>query len=203
MLKNVGFFRPRPAIKQKLLAKLLPKKYWLILLALIVTWSTVLGWGMAIAVDRTSNQKLSNLSSYTKSVDPVSKNYQLGQELYLQNCSTCHIAIPPEVLPTEAWRKILEKPQEHYGTKLPDLIGPERLLIWNYLRTFSRALATEESMPSYIAQSRYFKALHPLVKLPQPATIQTCTNCHARVSELNYRILTPEGENSEQSIPGN
>ena len=203
MLKNVRFFRPRPAIKQKLLAKLLPKKYWLILLALIVTWSTVLGWGMAIAFDRTSKQELSIPSSYTKSVDPVSKNYQLGQELYLQNCSSCHIAIAPEVLPTEAWRKILQKPQQHYGTKLPDMVGPERLLIWNYLRNFSRALATEEPMPSYIEQSRYFKALHPLVKLPKPTTIQTCTTCHAGVAELNYRTLTPEGENSEQSTTRN
>ncbi|MGL5805822.1 MAG: cytochrome C, partial [Xenococcaceae cyanobacterium] len=42
-------------------------------------------------------------------------NIQLGQELYLQNCSSCHIPIAAEVLPTDTWRALLSNPQKHYG----------------------------------------------------------------------------------------
>jgi hypothetical protein len=145
---------------------------------------------------------LSQAASPTKSVpigtvDPVTQKYQLGQELYLQNCSTCHIAIPPGVLPTEAWAKLLQQ-EEHYGTKVTPLTRPSILLVWQYLQHFSRRLTQREgeSVPDRLQFSRYFKALHPNVKFTQPIEIGGCVTCHPGAAKFNFRTLTPEWENS-------
>ena len=189
MLNKVRLFDDRGKKQKLLTTKLLPsKRYSIVLLFLIVLWSITWGWTATLAVDRPLN---------IKSVDPLDKSDRLGQELYVENCSSCHIALPPEVLPTETWREILEKPEKHYGTTTPQILGPERLLVWKYLRSFSRALATDEPKPTYVEQSRYFKALHPQINLPKPVKVQNCVSCHPGVSKFDYRTLTPEWENSQ------
>jgi hypothetical protein len=129
-------------------------------------------------------------------VDPVSARYQLGKELYLENCASCHIALPPEVLPTETWRRLLLEPEQHYGQQLQPMIGPSLLVMWDYLKTYSRPATAEEATPYRISQSRFFKALHPRVDLPQPLKSTSCVSCHPGVPQFNYRSLTPEWENS-------
>ncbi len=119
-------------------------------------------------------------------------NSQIGQELYVQNCSSCHIPIPAEVLPTDTWQEILEKPGKHYGTSLPKLSSINTRLIWSYLRTYSRPLLERELKPEFVTQSRYFRALHPQVNLPQPVTHQSCILCHPGAKKLDYFSLSSE-----------
>lgn len=171
-------------IFRQLTRKLSSRKLSPILLSIIFLWSMSLGLGMAVALDRPARE-----ISFNKSVDPVTKPYQLGRELYFKNCSTCHFAIPPEVLPTETWKRILENPEKHYGTKLPKLYAPERLLIWTYLREFSRSLNSGELDPTVIARSRYFKALHPQVQFKKPISVENCISCHPGAPQFNYRTV--------------
>jgi hypothetical protein len=130
-----------------------------------------------------------------QTVDPVPQSYTLGQELYLQNCASCHIAVPPAVLPTETWRDLLQD-QQHYGTQVPRLMSPAILIVWNYLRTFSRPKLPDEAPPYRVGVSRYFKALHPRVKFSQPVQLATCISCHSNASQYNFRKLTPEWQNA-------
>lgn len=157
----------------------------LLLFLLPLLWSVALGWGLAIAPQVAA----------IGTTDPVTGSQKLGQELYLENCATCHIALPPAVLPAETWRQLLQDPQ-HYGTELTLLVDPPRLLVWNYLRAFSRLQSKEEEVPYRVAQSRFFKALHPRVKLPAPATASSCVTCHPGAAEYNFRELTAEWQNS-------
>jgi hypothetical protein len=115
-------------------------------------------------------------------------NIELGQDIYLKNCSSCHIPIAAEVLPIETWRALLSNPQQHYGQSLPKMVGLTQYLMWQYLSANSRSLLKDEPLPMYVANSRYFKALHPQVELPKPANIQTCTSCHPNASKLDYRF---------------
>jgi hypothetical protein len=124
-------------------------------------------------------------------VDVVPPGYKLSQDLYLENCSSCHIALPPAVLPTQTWQQLLQDSQ-HYGVELPPLVDPTRLLVWNYLRNFSRPQAKEEQTPYRVHDSRYFKALHPQVKLPRPVQISSCVTCHPSATQYNFRRLTPQ-----------
>ncbi|WP_236738938.1 diheme cytochrome c [Chroogloeocystis siderophila] len=162
-----------------------------IFLLIILLWSITMGWGLALATNAqpSSEQEATEIGT----VDIVPSRYQLGQELYLENCATCHIALPPAVMPTQTWQKLLQDPQ-HYGVTLPQLVDPSRLLIWNYLRNFSRPLLKEETTPYRLGESRYFKALHPNVKLPRPVDVGSCVSCHPGATEYNFRRLSPEWE---------
>lgn len=167
------------------------KRSRLLLLLFIGAWSIALGWGMALALHPPTV-----VSQAPSTPASPSNALRLGKKIYLENCSSCHIPIPPEVLPTERWKEILEKPQRHYGTQLPRMISPLVVAMWEYLRTFSRPLPPEAIVPEYVYQSRYFKALHPRVELPPAASHLTCTSCHLRAKELDYRRLTPQWENA-------
>ncbi len=122
-------------------------------------------------------------------VDPTPASYRLGEELYLDTCKGCHVAVPPAVLPTETWRQLLQDSQ-HYGQQLTPLIGPARLLVWNYLLLSSRPHAADESIPFRVQESRYFRALHPDVPLQRPITLAGCVTCHPGAPQYDYRRLT-------------
>lgn len=185
-----------------------------VLLLLLLLWSICLGCGLGLAMDVKNNPSLppftqagtEEVSPLPKgdevafaalggTVDPVPSRYQLGQQLYLENCSTCHIALPPAVLPSETWRNLIQD-EEHYGKKLQPLIGPSILIMWEYLRTFSRSPEPTEKLPYRVSESRYFKALHPRVKLPRNIKITSCVTCHPSAAQFNFRELSPEWENS-------
>jgi hypothetical protein len=148
-----------------------------ILIIFIVSLNLILGW----QIEKTLAQNNGNQS-----------NYQLGKQLYIENCSSCHIPIAAEVLPLETWQEILENPQKHYSTSLPNTISLTTQLIWTYLRTSSRPLLPGESKPEYITNSRYFRALHPQVDVPKPVTHQSCIVCHPGAKQLDYRTLSSE-----------
>ena len=167
------------------------------LLVLIIACCICGGRVAAEAASSNTPARLAQVSAIEDNgtVDRIPERYQLGQQLYLENCATCHIGLPPQVLPTETWRRLLQDPQ-HYGQTLKLLVDPPRLLVWNYLQTYSRPQAKDEELPYRAATSRYFKALHPRVKLPQPANISSCATCHPGASQYNFRKLTAEWQNS-------
>lgn len=192
------------------------KRSPLVLLLLLLGWCISLGWGMAIAFS-TPQDAIAKSTATTPlaletavqpdriaqatseeigTVDPVTPRYQLGQELYLDNCASCHVPLPPEVLPSETWRRLLLEPEQHFGTQLKPLIGPSLRILWDYIQGYSRPQKEDKPLPYRISESYYFKALHPRVKLPQPVKPASCVLCHPGAPEYNYRSLTPEWENS-------
>ncbi len=128
-------------------------------------------------------------------VDVVGDRYQAGQTLYLQTCATCHLAIPPAVLPSETWRQLLLDPQ-HYGATLTPLQNPNLRLVWDYLKTYSRPEAIGENVPYRLYQSRYFQILHPKVKLPTRIGLANCLSCHPGAGDYNFRKVSAEWQNA-------
>lgn len=161
----------------------------LILILLIVLWSIVLG-----VILRAGLAQATPTPAFG-TVDPVPERFQLGKELYLEHCGTCHVAVPPETMPTETWRRLLQDPQ-HYGVQLQPLVDPPRLLVWNYLRNFSRPLREGETVPYRMEDSRYFQALHPRVELPRRVRLDSCRTCHINVDQYDYRSLAPEWQDA-------
>lgn len=162
------------------------------LLLVILTCSLAMGWLLALATHAQGATPTSEVGT----VDVVPAQYQLGQEMYLENCSTCHLALPPAVLPTQTWKNLIEDTQ-HYGVQIKPLVDPPRILIWRYLAAFSRPQRKDEQIPYRLSSSRYFKALHPKVKLPNPIQVGSCVDCHPSARDFNFRRLTPEWENSQ------
>lgn len=171
------------------ISKLLTKRS-LGLVTVLLVWSLSVGWGLTQATAQTnplSNQLITQTSTQ--------ENLKLGQEMYLENCASCHLPIPAEVLPTETWKNILLKPLQHYGQRLSNLPAITIKIIWGYLGEYSRPLSVNESKPDYVRQSRYFRLLHPQVELPEVISSQSCVACHPNAPRLDYITLSPEWEN--------
>ncbi len=154
-------------------------KYWILLFCLGLSVSLA----MAIAPQ-------------TVAVDRVPERYQLGRELYQENCGTCHLALPPAVMPRETWQQLLQDDQ-HYGVQVQLPIDPPRRLIWQYLQFASRPLVSSEETPYRMRNSRYFQALHPRVKFTSPITISSCLQCHPGAMKYDFRSLTPQWLDSQ------
>lgn len=166
-----------------------------ILTLLILFWSGILGWGLAQVSVGKQLVSQATPASEVGTIDVVPQPYQLGQKIYLESCGSCHFALSPGIFPTETWQQLLQDPQ-HYGLQITPLVDPPLSLVWNYLQTFSRQQGAEERIPYRVEESRYFKALHPRVKLPQSIDFATCATCHSGAAQYNFRELTSEWENS-------
>ncbi|NCO75496.1 MAG: dihem cytochrome c family protein [Cyanobacteria bacterium] len=153
------------------------KRAWItIIISFILSWSIVIGWSASRSFD----------SMAMASVDKATGNFKIGEDLYVENCATCHIPIPPSVLPQETWQEILETPTNHYGTKVEGLTGFTQRLMWQYLQNYSRQLLKDEIKPKYMAQSRYFFALHPQINFSSTITINSCIECHSQGQNFDY-----------------
>jgi hypothetical protein len=153
-----------------------------------------MGWGFAQAKPGTSlsTSTPTQISrTLTSAVDPVTPEHQLGQDLYLENCATCHVGVPPAIFPRDTWLQLIQDPQ-HYGTEIRPLVDPTRLLVWNYLEFYSRARGSNEDIPYRVNNSRYFRILHPDVELPRPTRLSSCQTCHPGAEQFNYRSLSSE-----------
>ncbi|MBD2155609.1 cytochrome C [Leptolyngbya sp. FACHB-16] len=158
--------------------------------ALIVAlWSLGLGWGLAQASEATRPPEFT-----VASLDVVPERFQLGEQVYLRECSSCHIAPSPAVMPTQSWGRILVQ-EQHYGTQITPLRSPVLDLVWNYLQFSSRPLRANEEVPQRIDDSRFFRALHPDVDVPR-ASLASCVSCHPGATNYNYRELSPEWQST-------
>jgi len=169
-----------------------------ILFLLILCWSAVLGWGLAqaqIPNPPATGSVTGSATGAVETTDVVPARYQLGQELYLENCATCHVALPPAVMPSQTWAQILPD-SGHYGAQIKPLTEPSLQIVWRYVSTYSRPINQGEQVPYRLRQSRYFKALHPKVEFSQPINLQSCVACHPAAAQFNYRSLTPEWKNA-------
>lgn len=172
------------------------RSVWTLVL-LVLGFSSLCGWTLTLSQSSGSiaAQPPAVLAQATSAgigtVDAVPPSLQLAQETYLARCATCHIGVPPEVLPSESWKNILED-DNHYGVPWTPMRNPDLALAWKYARTFSRPNNPAEDPPYRVARSQYFKILHPNVKFTEPVKIGTCISCHPGVSSFNFRDLTPQ-----------
>jgi hypothetical protein len=174
-----------------------------VLLILLLLWSICLGWGLAMATEprpaETVPQKTTGTAAGKTAaigtVDVVPERYKLGQNLYLENCATCHVALPPAVMPSETWRQLLQDSQ-HYGVEIPVLSGPSLQVLWDYIRTYSRPQKADEEIPYRVYQSNFFKILHPRVKFASRPGLNSCVSCHPGAGQYDFRSLSSEWQNA-------
>ncbi|MBD3882910.1 diheme cytochrome C [Phormidium tenue FACHB-886] len=178
-----------------------------VLILVLLLCSGVLGWGWSqaalpqplsqsqVPAQTAPTQAAPAQTAPVETTDPVPERYQLGQQLYLENCATCHVALPPAVMPTRTWAEIMPD-SSHYGVQITPLSSLSLQVAWQYISTYSRPLNPGEEVPYRLRQSRYFKALHPKVEFSQPITVSSCAACHPAAAQFNYRSLTREWENT-------
>jgi hypothetical protein len=151
----------------------------ILLCSFIISWQTQL----------LSQPALDSNKEQIGTVEPIAPEYERGHQLYLENCASCHIGIPPAVLPTQSWVRILAN-RQHYSAIVEPLARPANGLVLNYLRQYSRNAIAKELIPTRLRDSRFFKALHPQVEIPQPINVGGCISCHVNASQFNFRTYS-------------
>ncbi|NJO79296.1 MAG: diheme cytochrome C [Cyanobacteria bacterium RM1_2_2] len=157
----------------------------------VLLWSSLLGWGLAQTTILTPPSEVDPAGT----VDVVTDRYRLGQQFYLENCATCHVGLPPAVMPSQTWADLLQDNQ-HYGVEIQPLITPTLQIVWSYVSTYSRPIIQRERVPYRLSQSRYFKALHPKVEFAEPVAVNGCITCHVNARQYDYRTLAPEWQDA-------
>ena len=84
----------------------------------------LLGMGLAKAVE----------SSPYGMVDPIDERHAVNYATYVEQCSTCHVALPAAVLPMDTWQTLITDPA-HYGVTLTNITRFDQQLMLNYLQT--------------------------------------------------------------------
>lgn len=120
-------------------------------------------------------------------VQPAQTNAKFRQE-----CSNCHIAYAPGLLPAESWRKIMAGLDKHFGSDA-SLTDQENKEITAFLVNNASNRWSAPTAPLRITETAWFKRKHdsheisPAVwKNPQVKSPANCTACHTQAENGNY-----------------
>jgi hypothetical protein len=115
--------------------------------------------------------------------------------IWKAECSSCHMAYPPGLLPERSWRKMMAELDRHFGQNA-SLDAPATKAILDYLVENSAERSTHRRAPRFlravpatatplrITENPYFVREHDEVspdvwKLPKVGSPANCNACHA------------------------
>ena len=116
-----------------------------------------------------------------------------------QECSSCHIAYPPSLLPAQSWRKLMAGLDKHFGADA-SLTPAETQEITDFLVKFASNRWSGAATPPRITETTGFKRKHSgdeipagVWKRPSVKSPSNCQACHTGAdkgdfSERNIKI---------------
>lgn len=136
----------------------------------------------------------------------------VANELYRQECGSCHMAYQPGLLPARSWENVMGNLAGHFGDNA-ELGAEEHKAITAYLTANAADHAREKrarkiagslgrlEMPLRITDTSYIRRKHDEIPArlitdnPKVKSLAQCNACHTRAERGSYR-------ESEISIPG-
>ncbi len=139
------------------------------------------------------------------------KGYSVNNDLYKQECASCHMGFQAEFLPKRSWNKMMDTLNNHFGTdasfdKDDEIKIREFLLsnasdskrIYGEARKFASSIS-KNSTPLAISEIPKFKREHRevpkrLIVQKEVKTISNCLACHTDAKAGLYKernILIP------------
>jgi hypothetical protein len=107
-------------------------------------------------------------------------------------CSGCHMAFPPGLLPAASWKKIMSGLDKHFGTDA-SLSAPDTTEITNYMVKYASNRWTANTAPGRITEGEWFKSKHlsgeidPAVwKRESVKSKSNCMACHSGADKGNF-----------------
>lgn len=119
---------------------------------------------------------------------------------YQQECSSCHVAFPPTLMPAASWGRIMGSLPQHFGTDASlDAATQKELSAWinSHAGTYKRV--SEEPPQDRITRTVWFVRKHHEVsaatwKLPSVKSAANCAACHTTAEKGDFderNIRTP------------
>ncbi|RJP88649.1 MAG: cytochrome C [Desulfobacteraceae bacterium] len=120
---------------------------------------------------------------------------------YIENCGPCHLAYPPDLLPSESWNKILNEIDNHFGETI--IIDPDsKKVISEYLKMSAADVSSSEvsikimkgikgQPPNRITEIPYIIKKHhevslTVIKRPAIGSLSNCAACHKGAGKGNF-----------------
>jgi mono/diheme cytochrome c family protein len=140
-------------------------------------------------------------SATTQTTGPANK--QSASTLYKEECASCHMAYPAELLPARSWKKILNSLDKHFGDNAT--LDPATLqTLSQYLQDNSADASdsrrgrkilrtiTGDSTPLRITETPYIRRKHHEIPAryitgnPQVKSLSNCVACHQGAERSSY-----------------
>lgn len=122
--------------------------------------------------------------------------YRIDQAKYVEECGSCHVAYPPQLLEAQGWRALMTGLDRHFGADASlDARTAAEINAWLERNAGTRARLASVAEPR-ISATRWFRHEHDEVpaSLWRSAGVKTPANCSAchRAAE--------KGDYSERSL---
>ena len=104
--------------------------------------------------------------------------------VYTQECGSCHLAFPPNLLPKASWQRVMNSLDKHYGSDASlDAVIQKQIDTWLQTYGGQGKRAREEPPLDRITRSAWFERKHREVSAAtfKRASIKSpanCTACH-------------------------
>jgi cytochrome c553 len=112
--------------------------------------------------------------------------------IWAKECSACHIAYAPGLLPPESWRKLMSGLDKHFDTDA-SLTAPENQQVTTFLVANASDRWTGTGAPLRITETQWFKSEHsskevaPAVwKRASVKSAANCLACHAGADKADF-----------------
>jgi len=108
---------------------------------------------------------------------------------YQQECSGCHVAYPPGMLPAASWQRLMNNLPRHYGTDASlDAATVKKIDTWLAANAGTYKRVREVPPDDRITRSAWFIRKHDEVsastwKLPAVKSAANCSACHPRADQ--------------------
>lgn len=126
------------------------------------------------------------------------KRYSLNA-LYKEECGSCHVPYPPQLLPAVSWRQLMGELEKHFGSnatlEAPAAMEITRFLVSNAGRAGQSQSGSASGARLRITETPWFKREHRdghdglSASVWQSAEVKTpanCVACHREANEGNY-----------------
>jgi len=111
---------------------------------------------------------------------------------WAKECSACHIAYAPGLLPAESWRKLMSGLDKHFGTDA-SLTAQENKDVGAFLVASASNRWTGTDAPLRITETQWFKRKHSAEEVPaavwKRASVKNpanCQACHAGADKADF-----------------
>ena len=121
--------------------------------------------------------------------------------VYMQECGSCHLAFPPQLLPKASWQRVMNGLDKHYGSDA-SLDAPTQKQIEAWLQTYGGLgkRAREEPPQDRITRSAWFARKHHEVseatfKRASIKSPSNCSACHREAAQGDFdedRVRIPK-----------
>lgn len=114
------------------------------------------------------------------------KRFAPPTELYAQECGSCHVAYPPELMTKKGWATITSTLDKHFGTDA-SVDAKTRTALDAFLA--SRAATRERNAPSEptarLTRTPWFAKEHGATPPPK-TSFANCAACHTQAEKNDY-----------------